>query len=73
MSLVSPALVGGFFTNCATWEAQGDLEGWDLLREGAIYIHIWLVCFIEQQKEHCKATIAQLKKKQSKKRKRKAS
>ena len=25
-SLSSPALAGGFFTTCATWEAQSDQE-----------------------------------------------
>ena len=31
MSLASPALTGGFFTTCATWEAPGKLQWWLLL------------------------------------------
>ena len=42
MSLVSPALAGGFFTICATWEPQGDLEGWGVVGEGGdIYTYGW--------------------------------
>ena len=42
MSLVSPALTGAFFTICATWEPQGDLEGWGVVGEGGdIYTYGW--------------------------------
>ena len=50
-----------------------DLEGWDAVVEGGrlkkegICVYVWLIHFIAQQKltQHCRATILQLKIKQS--------